>query len=53
MAPGGGIDLSFSERGAIRVGASMRFIRSETFTATGSEPFTYREFQFITGLVFR
>ena len=53
IAPGGGIDLPFSERAAIRIGASMRFIQSETFTSTGSEPFTFREFQFITGVVFR
>lgn len=53
MAPGGGIDLPFSERGAIRVGASMRFIRSETFTPSGSEPFTFREFQFVAGIVIR
>lgn len=53
MAPGVGIDLPFSERGAIRVGASMRFIRTETFTPTGPEPFTFREFQFIAGVVIR
>ena len=53
MAPGGGIDLRFSDRGAVRLGASIRWIRSETFTPTGSEPFTFREFQFITGMVFR
>jgi hypothetical protein len=53
MAPGGGIDLPFSERGAIRLGASLRLIRTETFTPTGSEPYTFREFQFTTGIVFR
>ena len=52
-APGGGIDLRFSDRGAVRLGASIRWIRSETFTPTGSEPFTFREFQFIAGVVFR
>jgi hypothetical protein len=53
MAPGGGLDVRFSDRGAIRVGSSLRFIRAETFTPTGSEPFTFRELQFITGVVFR
>jgi len=53
MAPGGGIDIPFSSRGAVRVGANLRLIRSETYTPTGSEPFTYREFQFITGIVIR
>lgn len=53
MAPGGGIDIPFSGRGAIRLGANVRLIRSETYTPTGSKPFTYREFQFITGLVIR
>ena len=53
MAPGGGVDVRFSHRGAIRVGAAVRFIRSETSTPSGSEPFTFREFQFIAGLVFR
>jgi len=53
IAPGGGIDLPFSDRGAIRVGTSIRFIRSETFTPTGSEPFTFREFQFTAGVVLR
>jgi hypothetical protein len=53
MAPGGGIDIPFSGRGAVRVGANIRLIRSETYTLTGSEPFTYREFQFTTGVVIR
>jgi hypothetical protein len=53
MAPGGGIDIPFSGRGAVRVGANIRLIRSEMSTPTGSEPFTYREFQFITGVVIR
>jgi hypothetical protein len=53
MAPGGGIDIPFSARGAVRVGANIRLIRSETYTPTGSEPFTYREFQFTTGVVIR
>lgn len=53
LVPGGGIDIPFSSRGAIRVGANFRLIRSETYTPTGSEPFTYREFQFITGFVIR
>jgi hypothetical protein len=53
MAPGGGIDVRFSDRGAIRIGASMRFIRAETFTPSGSEPITFREFQFIAGIVIR
>ena len=53
MASGGGIDIPFSGRGAVRLGASIRLIRSETSTPTGSEPFTYREFQFITGVVIR
>jgi hypothetical protein len=53
MAPGGGIDIPFSGRAAVRLGASIRLIRSETSTATGSEPFTYREFQFITGVAIR
>jgi hypothetical protein len=35
------------------VGANIRLIRSETYTLTGSEPFTYREFQFTTGVVIR
>jgi hypothetical protein len=38
---------------AIRVGASLRLIRTETFAPTGSEPYTFREFQFTTGIVFR
>jgi hypothetical protein len=50
MAPGGGgVNIPFSSRGAVRVGANIRLIRSETYTPTGSEPFTYREFQFATG----
>ena len=53
MAPGGGIDIPFSGRGAVRLGANIRLIRSETYTLTGSEPFTFREFQLTTGLVFR
>jgi hypothetical protein len=53
MAPGGAIDIPFSGRGAIRVGANVRLIRSETYTPAGSQPFTYREFQFITGVVIR
>ena len=53
MSPGAGIDIPFSERGALRVGAAVRFIRAETFTATGSEPFTFREFQFVAGVVLR
>jgi hypothetical protein len=53
MAPGGGIDIPFSGRGAVRLGANIRLIRSETYTPTGSEPFTYREFQFTTGVVIR
>lgn len=53
MAPGGGMDLRFSDRGAVRLGAGIRWIRSETFTPTASEPFTFREFQFIAGVVFR
>jgi hypothetical protein len=52
MAPGGGVDLRLSERGAIRVGASIRFIRAENF-APGSGHYTFKEFQFITGVVFR
>jgi hypothetical protein len=31
----------------------VRLIRSETYTPTGSEPFTYREFQFTTGVAIR
>ena len=53
VAPGGGIDVPFSNRGAVRVGANMRLIQSETYTPSGSEPFTYREFQFIAGVVIR
>ena len=53
MAPGGGIDFRLSERGALRLGASMRLIRAEMGTPTGEEPFTYREFQFVAGIVFR
>jgi hypothetical protein len=53
MAPGGGIDIPFSSRGALRVGANLRLIRSETNTASGSAPFTFREFQFTTGVVIR
>jgi hypothetical protein len=53
MAPGGGLDIPFSRRAAVRVGASIRLIRSEASTPSGSEPFTYREFQFTTGVVIR
>ena len=52
MAPGGGVDMRFSDRAAIRVGASIRFIRADRFLAS-SERYTFNEFQFITGLVFR
>jgi hypothetical protein len=53
MAPGGGLDIQFSERGALRLGASLRLIRTETFTPAGSEPYTFKEFQFIAGVAFR
>ena len=53
MAPGGGIDIPFSGRGAVRVGANIRWIRAEQYTTNGPEPFTFREFQFITGVVIR
>jgi outer membrane protein with beta-barrel domain len=53
MAPGGGIDIRFSERAAFRLGANFRLIRSETFTLTGTEPYTIREFLFIAGVAFR
>jgi hypothetical protein len=52
MAPGGGVDLRFSDRAAIRVGASIRFIRADRFLP-GSERYTFKQFQFITGVVFR
>jgi hypothetical protein len=53
MAPGGGIDIRFSERAAVRLGANIRLIRSKTFTLMGPEPYTVREFLFIAGIVFR
>lgn len=53
MAPGAGIDVPFSDRGALRFGASLRLIRSEMATPAGDEPFTYREFQFVAGVVIR
>ena len=52
MAPGGGVDLRFSDRGALRVGGSVRFIRADRFLP-GSERYTFHEFVFITGVVFR
>jgi hypothetical protein len=52
MAPGGGVDIPLSDRGAIRVGASIRFIRSDRFVPD-PERYTFNEFQFITGVVFR
>jgi hypothetical protein len=53
MQFGGGMDVQLTSRVAARVGANRRLIRSEMFTPTGSEPFNYREFQFISGVVFR
>ena len=53
MAPGGGIDIRVSHRSAVRVGASIRLVKTETFTPSGVEPFTLREFQFIAGVVVR
>ena len=53
IAPGGGIDVQLSRRAAARVGTSLRLIRSETGTPTGSEPFTFRELQLIAGVVIR
>jgi hypothetical protein len=53
MAPGGGIDVRFSDPGAFRVGASFRMIRAETSSATAIEPFYFKEFQVIAGIVFR
>ena len=52
MTPGGGVDLWFSNRSAIRVGGSVRLIRADRF-GPGSERYTFKEFQFITGVVFR
>jgi hypothetical protein len=52
MAPGGGVDMHFSDRAALRVGASVRLVRADRFLS-GSERYTYYEFQFITGLAFR
>ena len=53
MAPGGGIDVQLTNRLAARVGANVRWIRSEMSTPTGSEPFTFRELQVIAGVVVR
>jgi hypothetical protein len=53
LAPGGGIDVRLSSRAAARVGTSLRLIRSEMGTPTGSEPFTFRELQLIAGVVVR
>jgi hypothetical protein len=53
IAPGGGIDVQLSRRAAARVGTSLRLIRSEMGTPTGSEPFTFRELQLIAGVVVR
>jgi hypothetical protein len=53
LAPGAGVDLPFSGRAAIRVGANLRLIRGEQYTPSRSKPFTFRELQFITGVVFR
>lgn len=53
MTPGGGVDVRLSDRAALRFGANLRLIRAETFTASGSEPFTYKEIQFIAGMVVR
>jgi Outer membrane protein beta-barrel domain len=53
MAPGGGVDIPFSDRVGIRAGASLRIIRSETATPTGSRPASFKEFQLVAGLVFR
>jgi len=52
MAPGGGVDIRFSDRGAMRAGASLRAIRADRFM-DGSERYTYYEFQVIAGVVFR
>lgn len=52
MAPGGGVDIRFSDRGAIRAGASLRAIRADRFMP-GSERYTFYEFQVIAGVVFR
>jgi hypothetical protein len=53
MAPGGGLDVSISERAAVRVGTSLRLIRAEQSTPTGSERFNYRELQVLAGIVVR
>lgn len=53
MVPGGGLDIRVSERSALRFGANLRLIRSETTTPTGTEPFTFKEFQFLAGIVVR
>jgi hypothetical protein len=53
MVPGGGLDIRVSERSALRVGANLRLIRSETTTPAGTEPFTFKEFQFLAGIVVR
>lgn len=52
MTPGGGVDVWFSNRAAARVGGSVRLIRGDRF-GPGSERYTFKEFQFITGIVFR
>ena len=52
MTPGGGVDLRFSDRGAIRVGGNVRLTRVDR-GMPGSERYTATEFEFITGVVFR
>jgi hypothetical protein len=53
MQVGGGVDVQLARHIGTRVAANRRLIRSETYTPTGSEPFNYREFQFVAGLVVR
>jgi hypothetical protein len=50
---GGGVDIHVTRHLSSRVGVHRRLVRSETFTETGSQPFTYREFQWFAGLVLR
>jgi hypothetical protein len=53
LAPGGGLDVQLTNRVAVRGGASLRLLRSEMSTPSGSESFTFRELQVIAGVVIR
>ena len=53
IGPGGGLDVTISDRAAIRVGTSLRVIRAEMSTPSGSEPVNYRELQILAGIVVR